>query len=92
MGSLCWFSDLRSVTGSLNISYKTLLPVETSVFLEAHIESVEGRKVKVVAGLYDHWPRTSQIAVERLGEEDTPYVQASSLFIQGLGGAAKSKL
>lgn len=54
MGGLCWWSKLEAVTGKLTVSYRNLLPLNTTILVDSSVLSAEegSRKVIVSACLH----------------------------------------
>lgn len=50
-GSVAWINGHAVLAGELTVSFRAMLPVDTVVHGEAHVERVEGRKVFTVASL-----------------------------------------
>ena len=47
LGLAAWAAGYPIVVGNLNISFRTMLPLQEVVTLESHVVSAEGRKVMV---------------------------------------------
>ncbi|MFC7218562.1 PaaI family thioesterase [Streptomyces polyrhachis] len=70
LGSLNWLLHTTSVTGRLETNYLRPVPVGTTLFLDAHVLAVDGRKIYATA-------------TGRIGAPDGPVaVRADSLFIE----------
>ena len=53
MGFAAWIAGQTVVAAKIMVEYFEMLPVHSVVIVEAWVESVEGRKVKTKARLYD---------------------------------------
>ena len=78
MGITSWWSGLKCVTANLSMNYRAMLPLNTSVGVEAWIESEEDRKVTVQALIRD-------LNTERV------FCDSSAIFVK-LTDAQKEKL
>ena len=58
MGAAAWMNDLKSVAATITISFLAMLPIETETIVEAQIDSVDGRKVRLRSSLKDPSGRT----------------------------------
>ena len=47
MGAVCWLNNYPSVAASITITFIAMLPIETETLVEARIEQVEGRKIRL---------------------------------------------
>ena len=52
-GSLCWWLGEIVVTGSLEVKYRRLIPLGTSLVLNARVTETQGKKLLVSAELCD---------------------------------------
>ncbi|BDV44639.1 acyl-CoA thioesterase [Geotalea uraniireducens] len=52
LGLAAWAAGYSIVVGNLNVSFRTMLPLEQVVTLESRVISAEGRKVKVHGRLF----------------------------------------
>ncbi|WP_320056123.1 PaaI family thioesterase [Desulfuromonas thiophila] len=66
LGLAAWAAGHAIVVGNLNVSFRTLLPLETVVTVESAVVSAQGRKVLVEG---------------RIRQGDTVYVEAQCLCI-----------
>lgn len=53
MGAAGWMAGYPVVAAHLEVDYKVMLPIGTDAFVEAWVESVEGRKVFLASSLED---------------------------------------
>lgn len=52
LGLAAWAAGYPVVVGNLNVSFRSLLPLQTVVTLESEVVSVEGRKIMVHGRLF----------------------------------------
>lgn len=52
LGLAAWAAGYSIVVGNLNVSFRTMLPLEQVVTLESRVISAEGRKIKVHGRLF----------------------------------------
>lgn len=67
MGYAAWIRDIPVVAAKITIEFRSMLPLETWVILEAWVERQTGRKVKVRAHI--------------LGPDAQPIAESDGLFI-----------
>jgi hypothetical protein len=68
------------VTGTLTVSYHKPTPLDQPVVLRAHVEKLEGRKTRIICGIYADGQRTAEaqvlgiriVADKSLGAKHTP--------------------
>ena len=53
LGSVCVLNDVAGFTGTLNIRYRSLTPIEEPISMRAWIDRVEGRKT-FARGTFHH--------------------------------------
>ncbi len=83
MGSLCWWTGMASVTGTLNIRYRKLLPLETTVMIDSWIVAAgDGRRSTLAATLTPIADETS-LSTHRpsLGQPHA-YAEADAIFFR----------
>lgn len=78
MGNLCWWSGLKSVTAEMTVKYRSFLPLDSTVLVEAHIESSTGRK-HIISSSLSQFPPDDSSGPDAAG---VVYSSGSGLFIQ----------
>lgn len=53
MGAVCWMNGHHVVAATITINFLAMLPIETETIVQATIERVEGRKVRLLSKLTD---------------------------------------
>ena len=51
MGIAAWMDGYTVVAANVTINYRDMLPLHTTLRMEAHVDQVEGRKVRTSASL-----------------------------------------
>jgi len=93
MGTVCWYSKLRAVTGNLTVNYRNLLPINSTVLVESWIVSAEegSSKVHVAARLSplcsdstEKVATTDKVATKSNQTEGSPlpYSESEGLFVR----------
>lgn len=82
MGSLCWWTGMASVTGTLTIRYRKLLPVGTTVVVDSWILAAgDGRKSTLAATLTACDGSASLAHTPSLGIPEA-FVESDAVFLR----------